>query len=401
MTARARSRPAGAGIVIAGGGLAGQRACEALRRIGYDGPIRMIAAERHQPYDRPPLSKDYLAGTLDEAALPLRPRAWYADHDVDLLLGQRALRLHPLARTITTSPGDRLRYEQLLIATGSTPRRLPIAAGHANVCELRTLDDARALREALTPGTRLAIIGAGFIGQEVAATATARGARVTIIEAAEAPLARLMGADLGRWFARFHRDEGIDVMLSAHVQRWHGTDTVEAVELRDGRLMECDAIVVGIGTEPTTDWLAGSGLEPDGVRVDGAGRTALPGVFAAGDASSPFNPQLGQHVRSEHWEAAARQGAAAAHAMLGLKTPPAAPPSFWSDQHGTRIQYVGHPHGADAIAIDGDPDARDFTATYSRRGQPIAALLVGRPHALPELRRRIHDETPTPERKAA
>ena len=401
MTARARSRPARAGVVIVVGGLAGQRACEALRRTGYDGPIRMIAAERHQPYDRPPLSKDYLAGTLDEAALPLRPRDWYADHDVDLLLGQRAVRLDPVARTVTTSHDDRLRYAQLLIATGSAPRRLPLAAGHANVHQLRTLDDARALRDALTPGTRLAVIGAGFIGLEVAASATARAARVTMIEAAEAPLGRLLGADLGGWFARFHRDEGIDVVLSARVRRFRGSGAVEAVELGDGRLIECDAVVVGVGTEPATGWLAGSGLQPDGVRVDRAGRTTLPGVFAAGDASRPYDPRLGRHVRSEHWEAAARQGAAAARAMLGLETPPAAPPAFWSDQHGVRIQFVGHPHGADAVDIVGDPDARDFTATFSRRGQPVAALLVGRPHALPELRRRIHPETATPERQAA
>ena len=404
MTDLVRSSDARAGVLIVGGGLAAQRACETLRRHGHEGPIRVLAAEADLPYDRPPLSKEYLAGKAHETALHFRSAGWYAEHDIELLLDRRALRLDPVAREVTTSDGTRLTYHRLLIATGSTPRRLPIAGGYDNVHELRTLDDARAVRRALGPRMRLVVIGAGFIGQEVAATARSLGAHVTMIEAAAAPLVAVLGARLGHWFARLHRDEGIDVLLSARIERLHGADSAEAVQLDDGRLIECDAVVVGIGTVPATTWLEGSGLDHDGVCVDTAGRTAIPDVFAAGDASRPLDPQLGTHVRSEHWEAAARQGAAAARAMLGLEIPPAPPPSFWSDQHGLRIQYLGHAQGADALEIDGDPEVRDFTATFTRRRQPVAALLVGRPHALPETRRRIQDAAAPPpdnERKAA
>ncbi|MGZ6618005.1 MAG: NAD(P)/FAD-dependent oxidoreductase, partial [Solirubrobacteraceae bacterium] len=238
---------------------------------------------------------------------------------------------------------------------------------------------------------RLVVIGAGFIGQEVAATAKRLGASVTIIEAAPTPLGAILGPQLGEWFADFHRREGIELVLSARIARFHGARAVHAVELQHGRRIECDLIVVGIGTEPATSWLRDSGLDQGGVRIDAAGRTAIPGIFAAGDASAQFEPRRSAYVRTEHWEAAARQGASAARAMLGLQTPAAAPPSFWSDQHGVRIQFVGDTHGADRLEIDGQPAASDFTGLFTHNQRPVAALLVGRPRALPELRQRIHD----------
>ena len=384
--------------MIAGGGLAAQRAAETLRRAGYDGPLRLLAAEPGHPYDRPPLSKEFLAGELDERALRFRADDWYADNAIDVSLGDPVSSLDAAERAVVLESGRRVRYGNLLIATGSAPRRLPGTAGFENVHELRTLADARRLRAALGAGSRLVVVGAGFIGQEVASTALRLGAEVTIVEAAPTPLATVLGTDLGAWFARLHREEGIDVRLSARIARLHGDRAVTAVELGDGDRIACDALVVGIGTVPATAWLAGSGLPELGVPVDAAGATAVASVYAAGDASRPFDAQVGAHVRSEHWEGAARQGAAAARAMLGLATPPAPPPSFWSDQHGIRIQYLGHAHGADRIAIDGDPPGRDFTATFTRHGRPIGALLVGRPHALAELRRRL---TTTFERTAA
>ena len=384
-----------AGVVIAGGGLAAQRASETLRRDGYDGAIRVIAREPHAPYDRPPLSKEFLAGELDERALEFRPQPWYAEHDVELLLGERAGGLDAPGREVLLAGGSRLPFEQLLIATGSAPRRLPGTERYENVYELRTRDDARALREALSTRPRLVVIGAGFIGQEVAATAKRLGASVTIVEAAPIPLGAILGPQLGEWFADFHRREGIELVLSARIARFHGARAVHAVELQHGRQIECDLIVVGIGTKPATSWLRDSGLDQGGVRIDAAGRTAIPGIFAAGDASAQFEPRLGAHVRTEHWEAAARQGASAARAMLGLQTPAAAPPSFWSDQHGVRIQFVGDTHGADRLEIDGQPAARDFTALFTHNDRPVAALLVGRPRALPELRQRIHDAAST------
>ncbi len=395
-TSRKRS-----GVVIAGGGLAAQRAVETLRRSGFTKPIRLVAGEPLAPYDRPPLSKEYLTGTVDDDDLRFRPDDWYAEHDVDLLTGARATALDVAGRALVLDSCRRLAFSELLIATGGAPRTLPGTECFDNVHMLRTIDDARRLRDALVPGSRLAVIGAGFIGQEVAATAAGIGVEVTIVEAAEAPLAAVLGPSLGGWFATLHRQEGIAVHVAARIARLHGTAAITAIELDDGRRVDCDAVVVGIGTQPATSWLRGSGLDDRGVQVDAAGRTRVPGIYAAGDASRAFDARIGAHVRTEHWEAAARQGAAAARAMLGLDPPPPAIPSFWSDQHGLRIQYLGHAHGADAITIDGEPDARDFTATYTRDGTPVAALLVGRPHALARTRRLLERPTHPTERNAA
>jgi NADPH-dependent 2,4-dienoyl-CoA reductase/sulfur reductase-like enzyme len=387
------SRRRGHGVVIAGGGLAAQRAVETLRRNGYDGPIRLIADEPVAPYDRPPLSKDYLAGKLDDAALSLRPDGWHAEHDIDLLTGERATALDITRQEIELASGRRLAFSELVIATGATPRTLRGTEGFDNVHALRTRCHARRLRDALLPGSRLAIIGAGFIGLEVAATATRLGVDVTIIEAAEAPLAAILGPMVGSWFAALHRQEGVVVHVGARLARLHGRTTVTAIELDDGRRIACDAVLVAVGTEPATDWLRESGLGDRGVPVDAGGRTAVPGIYAAGDASRPFDKRSGAHVRTEHWEAAARQGAAVARAILGLDPQARAIPSFWSDQHGLRIQYLGHAHAGDAVHIDGDPDARDFAATFTRGARPVAALLVGRPHALAQTRRLLEQTT--------
>ncbi len=379
------------GILIVGGGLAAQRCAETLRRRGYEGSVRIVCAEPDPPYDRPPLSKELLAGTADEESAAYRPAWWYEEMRVELLLGARAERLDPSARAVTLDSGAELPYEQLLIATGGAARRLPFLEGYENVHYLRTLADARRLREELMPGARLAIVGAGFIGQEVAATARRLGVEVTMIEALETPLAPILGKEIGEWFAGLHLDEGVRVMTATMLEGARGNERVEELLLANGKTVTCDAVVVGVGTAPATEWLRGSGLDESGVRVDASGRTELPGVFAAGDASVPFDPRFGSHARTEHWDAAAWQGAAVARAMLGEYpgTPPL--PSFWSDQYGLRIQYVGHAHHADAIVVDGDRDERDFEAVFTRSGVPIAGLAVGRPRAIPALKRRIEE----------
>ena len=244
-----------AGVLIAGGGLAAQRAAETLRRSGYDGAIRIVAGELDAPYDRPPLSKEFLTGEVGDEALRFRPDAWYAEQRVELLLGERAAGLDPRAREVVLSSGPRLPFSRLLIATGSAPRRLPGTESFANVHELRTLRDARRLRGAVGPGARVVVVGAGFIGQEVAATARRRGAEVTIVEAAPAPLAAVLGTELGGWFAQLHREEDVEVLLSAQIVRLHGNGAVRSVELAGGRRLACDALVVGIGTQPATAWL--------------------------------------------------------------------------------------------------------------------------------------------------
>jgi NADPH-dependent 2,4-dienoyl-CoA reductase/sulfur reductase-like enzyme len=382
---RARADPARVpgSILIVGGGLAAQRAAETLRARDHHGPIRVVCGEPEPPYDRPPLSKELTAA-------PFRPPDWYADHDVELLLGRRAARLDVFGRRVLLEDGEALAYDELIIATGARARRLPFMVGRPNVHVLRTLADARGLRSALGPGVRLAIVGAGFVGQELAATARGLGADVTMIEAGEVPLARVLGPRLGGWFAGLHREEGVRLEVGAAL-----ADALPAVAgapvselvLADGRRIAADVVLVAIGVVPETRWLKGSPLA-DGVTIDEGARTVIPHVYAAGDV-----------VRGcGHWEPAARLGTAAARSILGMAAAPAPPESFWSDQYGVRIHLVGEAAGADAVELDGD--GRNFTAVLRRRGALIGALLVGRPRELPHWRRQLATAQ-LPERSAA
>jgi len=378
------------GITIVGGGLAGQRCAESLRRHGYAGAIRMVCAESHRPYDRPPLSKDLLTGEHPERSLPFRPAAWYREQDVDLLLGLSATELSVAERRVRLSDESVLSYDRLLIATGSRPRVMPLLEGRRNVSVLRNIDDSKTLRDVLRMRPRLAVVGAGFIGQEVAATARKLGAEVTMIEAAPRPLAGVLGAELGEWFARLHRSEGVDVITRATIDRIDANGEVRSLRLSNERVVRTDHVVVGIGVQPDVEWLEGSRLTAaGGVPVDLHGATEIEGVFAAGDAAATFDPLTRRHVPGSHWEAAGRQGARAAKLMLGLDPGPAPATSFWTDQYGIRIQYVGCAPLADAYTIDGELEDRNFIATFTRDQRPVAALLVGRPHALPAARKLI------------
>jgi 3-phenylpropionate/trans-cinnamate dioxygenase ferredoxin reductase component len=389
------------GTVIVGGGLAGQRCAESLRRNGYDGSIRIVCAEPHPPYDRPPLSKDALAGSHPVSleprsanAVSYRSSEWYEDARVDLLLGVSAVELRPAENQVELSDGGSLHYHRLLIATGSRPRMLPMLERYCNVSTLRTLDDCWQLSEVLGSRPRLAVIGAGFIGQEVAATARRLGCEVTIVEAAPTPLAAILGCELGAWFARLHRAEGVEVLTDTRLECACGNGAVEELRLSTGRTLRVDHVLVGIGVIPNCEWLSGSGLNTEaGVRVDAHGRTELDGVLAVGDAAATLDPRAGRHIPGSHWEAAARQGATAARVMLGIDPGVTPVSSFWTDQYGIRIQYLGHAPRADAIELDGDPDRRSFTATFTRAGRPVAALLVNRPRSLPAARESIEKGT--------
>ena len=365
-------------IVLAGGGLAAQRCAETLRRRGHDGPIVIVCGESQAPYDRPPLSKEFLAG--EAHTLRFRPDEWYADHDVELELGAQASGIED--RRLVLADGRRLAFERLLIATGADARPFPGAP--EGVLTLRTRADAQRLRDVLAPGAHLVIVGGGLIGLEVAATATALGAQATVVERGPAPMSTVLGLEAALRLKAFHRARGVEVLTGAEVL----SVDARGVILADfpGLKLEADAVLVAIGGRPATRWL---GL-PHGIRVDHAQRTDLPHVLAAGDCVQ------GSH---DHWESAARQGTTAACTMLGLAAPKEPPASFWSDQHGVRLHVVGDPSRADALHSDGDLADGDATVTYARDGRPVAVLLAGRGHELPAARRLL--STPTLERSAA
>jgi NADPH-dependent 2,4-dienoyl-CoA reductase/sulfur reductase-like enzyme len=387
-------------ILVVGGGLAAQRCCETLRARGFEGSIAVVCAEPVAPYDRPPLSKEWLAGAPCEPQL--RPSGWHAEHGVELLLGRTARRLEPARRIVELDGGERLRYRRLVIATGAAPVALPLLAGFENVHALRSLADATALRAALARGGSLAVVGAGLIGLEVAATARRLGLAVTVIEAGPAPMAAVVGHEAGGWLARMHREEGVDVRVRTTVTEARGAAGAEELVLADGSRVACDHVLVGVGVRPATAWLAGSGLDHAGVPVDDLGRSPVRGVSAAGDAACRPDPLTGRLAPGAHWEGAVRGGVAAACGLLGVPAPRAAAPSFWSDQYGVRLQCVGDPRAAERVAVAGDPAGRSFELTYLRGGRPAAVLLADRPAAaLREARRRIEIPTTDEDRSAA
>ena len=368
-------------LLIVGGGLAAQRCIEVLRAAGDDRPITVVCDEPVRPYDRPPLSKEGLHGPVDTA---FRPAGWYADHDVGLRLGAAARSLDPARRTVTLAGGERLRYSELLIATGARARTLP---GVPRAQVLRDRFDGERLRAALAAGAPLAVVGAGLIGLEAAAAACALGVEVTVIEAAPRPLAGILGPRAGAWITALHRAEGVVVRTGVTV----GRDLGDALELADGTRVPAAHVLAGIGVAPATDWLAGSGLDPSGVAVDAAGRTGLTGVYAAGDVTG-----------SGHWEAASRGGAAVARALLGRAALPGAPSFFWSDQHGVRLQCVGDPRGAAEHVASGDLASREFELDHILDGRTSAVLLAGRPpSAVRAARARLHTEDTLTTRRAA
>lgn len=359
-------------VVIVGGGLAAQRCAEALRRGGFEDRVTIVSNELTAPYDRPPLSKAFLAGDADETEIAFRPEGWHGEQDIELLLGDAAAGLDPDARTVELASGEQVPYGQLVIATGSRARPLPGAEPYANVHALRSLDDAVRLRAALGPGVRLVVLGAGLIGQEVAATAHKLGAQVTLVEAAPLPLARALHPELAQWLVDLQRSQGVEVLLGQSVTALTGEgDRLDALCLADGSRIDLDVLLVGIGVMPNTEWLPAPVAE----------LVVRPEIHAAGDVAG-----------GDHWEAAGHQGRSVARAILGQEPGPAPVTSWWSDVHGIRLQGLGSPAGTDALEIDGELAAHAFTAIATAGGVPRAALAVGRPRELPRLRQLL---TPT------
>ncbi len=384
-------------IVVVGASLAGLRAAETLRAEGFRGRLVIVGAERHLPYDRPPLSKQLLAGTWDLDRVMLRTPDQIDALGADLRLGQPATALDLEARVVHMADGSDVSYDGLVVATGAQPRQLPGVAEVDGVFTLRTLDDCLALASrAATEGARLVVVGAGFIGSEVTATCTTRGARVTVVEALPTPLAQALGEEIGAVCGALHTDHGVELRTGVAVSRVltsrddDGADgsggRVTAVELADGSVLDADVVVVGIGVVPATGWLDGSGLElDDGVVVD-ATLHAADGVVVAGDAARWPHAASGSLVRVEHWTNANEQGPEAArHLLLGRAEAPAyvTVPYVWSDQYDVKIQLLGLPRPDDAVeVVDGSLEERRFVALYGREGQLTAALGFGRPRQL-------------------
>ncbi|MET7572158.1 FAD-dependent oxidoreductase [Streptomyces sp. NPDC005492] len=381
-------------VAVVGASLAGLSAARSLRKRGYDGRLVVIGDEPHRPYDRPPLSKEFLAGTIGEADLLLETDD--EDLRIEWLLGSRAvgLQVDGTERVLRLADGREVRADGVVVATGAVARKLPGTDGLAGVHTLRTLDDARTLRDELALGGRLVVIGGGFIGAEVASTASVLGLDVTVIEAAPTPLAVPLGETMGGVVSALHEAHGVRLLCGVGVKGLSGEARVDAVLLEDGRTVPADLVVVGVGARPCVEWLEGSGVELDnGVKCGADGRTSLAGVVAVGDCASWYDPQAGVHRRVEHWTGARERPDAAVAALLSWGAVEAGvpkPPYFWSDQYGVKIQFAGHAAGADSVTVEeGAPGDRSFLAVYRCAGQPVAVLAMNQPRLFTRWRKQL------------
>jgi 3-phenylpropionate/trans-cinnamate dioxygenase ferredoxin reductase subunit len=370
-----------AAYVIVGASLAGAKAAETLRAEGFDGPVVLIGDEAERPYERPPLSKDYLMGKAERETIYVHPESWYAEHDVDLRLGTQVTAVDPAAREVRLADGTRVGYAKLLLATGSVPRRLPLAGGDADgVLYLRRVGDSDQIRTAFQTATRVVVIGAGWIGLETAAAARAAGVDVTILETADLPLLRVLGREAAKVFADLHREQGVDLRFGVQVAEITAPGgRADGVRLADGTHVPADAVVVGVGITPRLELASDAGLETgNGVVVDARLRTSDPDIYAAGDVANAYHPGLGRHIRVEHWANALHQPQTAARAMLGQDAVYDNVPYFYSDQYDLGMEYAGHvePGGYDQVVFRGDVEGREFIAFWLSGGRVLAGMNV-------------------------
>ncbi|MFI5489048.1 MULTISPECIES: NAD(P)/FAD-dependent oxidoreductase [Micromonospora] len=367
-------------IVIVGAGLAGARAAQTLREEGYDGDVVLLGEEAERPYERPALSKGLLLGTAERDSVHVHDAGWYPEHDIDLRTGTWVTGLDRVSRAVETADGQRLRYGGLLLATGARARTLPVPGADLDgVLRLRTLADSDRVGQALVDGANVVVVGAGWIGLEVAAAARTRGATVTVVEVADLPLHRVLGDRLATVFADLHRDHGVTFHFRAQVQEFQGTGRVSAVRLADGTTLPADLVVVGVGVRPATELAERAGLAvDDGVLVDHTLRTDDPHIWAAGDLANAQHPLLGTRVRVEHWANALHSGPAAARGLLGQPVSYDRLPYFYTDQYELGMEYTGHapPGSYDRVVVRGDLDGGAFIAFWTSRGRVLAGMNV-------------------------
>ncbi|MET8907820.1 FAD-dependent oxidoreductase [Micromonospora sp. NPDC004551] len=380
-------------FVIVGAGLAGARAAQTLREEGFGGGIVLIGEEPERPYERPPLSKGLLTGGAEPDSVYVHDAGWYAEHDVDLRTGVRAAAVDRAAREVRLADGTAIRYDKLLLATGATPRDLAApGVGLDGVLRLRTLADSRRIAAALVDDAHLVIVGAGWIGLEVAAAARQRGATVDVVESAALPLRRVLGDEIARVFANLHRDHGVTFHFDAEVHEVRGTGRVSSVRLADGTELPADAVVVAVGVRPNTELATAAGLTVEnGIVVDASLRTSDPDIHAAGDVANAYHPLLRRHLRVEHWATALHGGLAAARAMLGQAVSHDDLPYFYTDQYDLGMEYVGHaPPGAfDRVVVRGDVAKREFIAFWTAGGRVLAGMNVNVWDVVPSIRRLV------------
>jgi len=355
-------------FVIVGGGLAGAKAAEALRDQGYDGALTLVGAEKHLPYERPPLSKGYLAGTSAREEMDVHDSDWYADRRVNLMLGASVADVDAADHAVTLDDGRPLRYDKLLLATGSRPRTFSMpGSGASGVQTLRNVEDSERISAAIKTGARVALIGGGWIGMEIAANAREAGSEVTVLEAGALPLG-VLGPELAQVFVELHREHGVEFHLDARISEITTTDArATGVRLTDGSHVEADLVLVGIGAVPNVELAVDAGLRVDnGVLVDEALQTSDPDIYAVGDIANHLHPVLGRRVRVEHWANALNQPTAAAATMLGRRTPYPELPYFFTDQYDLGMEYVGHapPGSYSRVTTRGDVERREFVAFW-------------------------------------
>jgi len=382
-------------IAIVGASLTGSSAAATLREEGFDGRVLLIGSEPQPPYDRPPLSKNYLRGGMPFEKTLLRPPDFYREREIEMRLGTTVTRVDPEKRTLELRGGERLEFDQLLIATGGRNRRFPIPGlDLPGVYDLRTVADADRIREASAGGGRAVVVGMGFIGAEVAASMRQSGLEVVAVEPFKTPLYRALGEEIGGVVEGLHRDQGVELVLNDAVTGFEGAGRVERVITRNGRRIECNLAVFGLGIEPAAELVAGTAVRIDnGIVVDDQCRTNVPGVFAAGDVANHYHPVCGRQMRVEHWQNGVKQGAAAARSMLGRGQSYDEVHWFWSDQFDANIQYAGFHADWDRIVVRGSLPERKFLAFYLAGGrvESVVAINQGRDlrRTLPIIRARV------------